>query len=308
MSIYENEDETLGSIPLDESREIRFDVSRWRGKQFASIREFLKTPRYTGYTKRGFTLNSTLIESLKNSLQNFAFEESVHKESEICRIPKSDFIDIVARSIKSEKDYVIDIREFIKSERYEGWTKKGVRIPVTYLDSSLVLLAACLEKLKEVSTPEEAPHIPSIKQLDDDQINEIIGGELPRFPEDFLDNSSELAFHEIAVPKETLKLGSFREGRQYVKTETGFLLELRNPTEARYVIYSQLRGASQVRIPNNMFAVFKAVTKYEKFVQDVQERLIEAFRKQTPNYTVAKQSARLALRRMGLPWIEKGLG
>jgi hypothetical protein len=49
-------------------------------------------------------------------------------ETELGRIKKSESTDIVIRKTVYKGESGIDIREYIKSERYTGWSKNGVRI------------------------------------------------------------------------------------------------------------------------------------------------------------------------------------
>jgi Transcriptional Coactivator p15 (PC4). len=51
-------------------------------------------------------------------------------ENEIGRIRKSDTTETVVRKTKFRGSVGIDIREYVTSERYTGWSKNGVRIPL----------------------------------------------------------------------------------------------------------------------------------------------------------------------------------
>jgi len=51
-----------------------------------------------------------------------------NNEMELGRIKKSETTDIVIRKTIYKGETGIDIREYIKSERYTGWSKNGVRI------------------------------------------------------------------------------------------------------------------------------------------------------------------------------------
>ena len=51
-----------------------------------------------------------------------------NSEIELGRIKKSESIDIVIRKTVYKGETGIDIREYIKSDRYIGWSKNGVRI------------------------------------------------------------------------------------------------------------------------------------------------------------------------------------
>ncbi len=49
---------------------------------------------------------------------------------EIGRIRKNDTTEIVVQKTEFRGSVGIDIREYVTSERYTGWSKNGIRIPV----------------------------------------------------------------------------------------------------------------------------------------------------------------------------------
>jgi len=49
--------------------------------------------------------------------------------AEIGRIRKTDTTDVVVSLTEYKGQLGLDIREYIKSERYTGWSKSGTRIP-----------------------------------------------------------------------------------------------------------------------------------------------------------------------------------
>ncbi|MEA2045482.1 MAG: transcriptional coactivator p15/PC4 family protein [Euryarchaeota archaeon] len=51
-------------------------------------------------------------------------------ENEIGRIRKSDTTETVVRKTEFRGSVGIDIREYVTSERYTGWSKNGIRIPL----------------------------------------------------------------------------------------------------------------------------------------------------------------------------------
>ncbi len=50
--------------------------------------------------------------------------------AEIGRIRKNDSTEIVVQKTEFRGSEGIDIREYVTSERYTGWSKNGIRIPV----------------------------------------------------------------------------------------------------------------------------------------------------------------------------------
>ncbi len=51
-------------------------------------------------------------------------------EEEIGRIRKNDTTEVVIRKTEFRGSVGVDIREYLTSERYTGWSKNGVRIPI----------------------------------------------------------------------------------------------------------------------------------------------------------------------------------
>lgn len=50
--------------------------------------------------------------------------------AEIGRLRKNDTTEIVVQKTEFRGSVGIDIREYVTSDRYTGWSKNGIRIPV----------------------------------------------------------------------------------------------------------------------------------------------------------------------------------
>ena len=50
--------------------------------------------------------------------------------AELGRLRKNDTTEIVVQETEFRGSIGIDIREYVTSERYTGWSKNGIRIPV----------------------------------------------------------------------------------------------------------------------------------------------------------------------------------
>jgi hypothetical protein len=50
--------------------------------------------------------------------------------AEIGRLRKNDTTEVVVQKTEFRGSVGIDIREYVTSERYTGWSKNGMRIPV----------------------------------------------------------------------------------------------------------------------------------------------------------------------------------
>lgn len=56
--------------------------------------------------------------------------EAVSMDEEIGRIKKNETTEIVVRRTEFRGSVGIDVREYVKTDRYTGWSKNGVRIPL----------------------------------------------------------------------------------------------------------------------------------------------------------------------------------
>ena len=53
----------------------------------------------------------------------------VDNASELGRVKRDDQVDIVIRKGEFMGKAYVDIREYLKAESFEGFTKRGIRIP-----------------------------------------------------------------------------------------------------------------------------------------------------------------------------------
>jgi hypothetical protein len=51
-------------------------------------------------------------------------------ENEVGRIRKNETTEVVVRKTEFKGSEGIDIREYVTSEKYTGWSKNGLRIPI----------------------------------------------------------------------------------------------------------------------------------------------------------------------------------
>lgn len=51
-------------------------------------------------------------------------------DAEIGRVRKNETTEVVVRKTEFKGNVGIDIREYVTSEKYTGWSKNGLRIPI----------------------------------------------------------------------------------------------------------------------------------------------------------------------------------
>lgn len=79
-------------------------------------------------------------------------------EKDIGKIPKNDTADIVIRIDDFGGKRGLTIREFVRSERYTGFTKSGVRIPAEeFLKFREMINSISLDEMKESAEAPEEP-------------------------------------------------------------------------------------------------------------------------------------------------------
>ena len=168
---------------------------------------------------------------------------------------------------------LVDIREFIDTPRYQGPTKRGIRFRWNLLPEVL----ACLrEQAKVIGENEKSePSLFGLGLIEQGEkpeekegsftaasLAELLGEDLKQFPADFLADST-VKSTRIKLPEALLRLEQDNTGAYVLKTEEGFFAKVRNPAEANFIIYAQLRGHNEVLLPNEMVQTFRTVKAYE---------------------------------------------
>ena len=139
--------ENFGTIRISESAEILFYVDSFKGKQYANIRKFVRSRKYTGPTKSGVKLSKEELQAISDSLQNLSAEIQDVEESVLCESHKyiGKFIRVSIHYFNGT--FGIDIREFFDTTKYKGPSKAGVRIPYSYLEDTRSCLKYMIAKL-----------------------------------------------------------------------------------------------------------------------------------------------------------------
>ncbi len=140
----------FNSIRLSPTTELRFEVSSFKGKNYINIRQHISSDDFTGYTRKGIAITKELGDQLLAALRSAESIQEPVSEQEICRLPKNSTTELVARIIPSSdknKSTSFDVREYVQSESYTGWTQKGFRLSLDKLPQVIAYLAECLNQL-----------------------------------------------------------------------------------------------------------------------------------------------------------------
>ena len=127
----------IGSLPLNETSELKFYVDEYKGYKYGSIRTFVKGDTYSGPTKSGVTLNAGVLGSVIETLSKLPAQPAALEDQELGRFPRKMGVELVVRITIFKDSTGVDIREWVDDETYKGWSKKGVRIP--YKDVAVTL-------------------------------------------------------------------------------------------------------------------------------------------------------------------------
>ena len=88
------------------------------------------------------------------------------------------------------------------------------------------------------------------------------------FPNDFLDNKNSSNFIELNLPGTELRLSPL--SRTIITSPEGYFhYQAKNPSEAKYILYSNKTGLKRIKIPKDSLIMFKIVKAYERYCDKV---------------------------------------
>ena len=134
----------VGRLAMSDGSEIRFYADEFKGYPFGSIRTFVKRDSYEGPTKAGVTLKGAVLDGVIAALEKLPQEPTATEDVELARFEKKknadEAIELVARITIYRDTTGVDLREWVVSESYTGWSKKGVRLPYADIAKSVGFL------------------------------------------------------------------------------------------------------------------------------------------------------------------------
>jgi hypothetical protein len=133
--------------------ELVFQKTQVGGTSFGNIRQFIHSRKYTGPTTKGLLLKkSLLIDIVKNLKNKEDHIKRAREEKEVARLPykKNNFIIISLReSTVDDNPVCLDLREFIMTPKYTGFTKKGIRFSINQLDEFIKGCELLISKISD---------------------------------------------------------------------------------------------------------------------------------------------------------------
>lgn len=319
MSSIESDD-ILGTIDLSRSSRLVFSVRSWKGKTYANIRKFVDTAKYKGFTKSGLALSPEVLVELIAVLQRLQGYTPKAQQEEFARVTKHGFADIVIAlvvpdDLKSLPS--IDIREFVNSPEYTGFTKKGVRFPLDKLGEVISLLQLQAEKLGAISQqqptlfqgaePMWVQKVEDVKETDvlaaDEVHSGIIDGSAKDFPDAFLDGAT-LKNEIVKLPDDSLEVAQVAGGHILVRSKFGFEYEVKNPIVGKYIIYAHMRGHRAISLPEDMIGIFKTVKAYENYIRQLRDTFLQEYERKSGHKPIAEHKTKQVFKTHGLPWLD----
>jgi len=123
-------DKVVGKIELSKSKSLHFMITEINYvDKFAQIRIYVESAKYTGYIKKGIVLSRKQLKKLMDILSNDNLNVMKGNE-QIGIIDNGIGSSIIIRVVHDEYTKFkprIDIRQYVRTENYEGWTKNGFR-------------------------------------------------------------------------------------------------------------------------------------------------------------------------------------
>ncbi len=141
----------VGDLSKGAGDKIFFYVDSYKGHKRANIREHITFSRpdgsiYEGWSRRGVVLEKNDLERIINTLKNFVYAENVLEDKTLDSINKKSDQFLMIRICLYRSKYGVDIRNYVQNPSFVGYTKQGVRIPLTMIGHLIYLI----EKLREL--------------------------------------------------------------------------------------------------------------------------------------------------------------
>jgi len=137
----------VGELRLDDETAIIFAVYSLGKRRLGSARIYREGKGYAGPTRSGFDVQLAQLQQLVTTLQDASQSleaGTMAAPFELGRISSGSTSEWVVRLLEPDDhaDVVLDVRKYVSTEKYTGWTKKGLRFSVDVLDDVLPHLAA----------------------------------------------------------------------------------------------------------------------------------------------------------------------
>lgn len=138
-------EQVIDAIEITDLVEIVFYYDYFNEKVWANIRKFIKSKKYTGPTKQGIKFDPTKLPEIKNAFDKANEQADTIQDEEFLRISRSPNRDLVVHASVYKGSLGVDLRVWLKTEKYKGWTKDGIRFPIDIIPQVLEALQKMIE-------------------------------------------------------------------------------------------------------------------------------------------------------------------
>jgi hypothetical protein len=143
----------LGELRLDDETMMVFAAYSLGKRRLGSARIYREAKGYAGPTRAGFDMQLDQLKELVPVLQRLSVDlddGTVAPPAELARIPggrTNSWVVSLVEPDEQRTEAMVDIRKFVTSEKYTGWTKKGLRVSIDCLDDMIPHLATVQQAL-----------------------------------------------------------------------------------------------------------------------------------------------------------------
>jgi hypothetical protein len=131
----------IGSIKIDDENEIRFSADSFKGHKYASVRKYLKNGTYDGPTKAGITLSPEMTVKIAAAIAALPDDPNSAQDAELGKYAKKQGLSVICAVNSYMGLKGLDLRQWQEDDRYKGWTKKGIRLPLSQIKEIKELFA-----------------------------------------------------------------------------------------------------------------------------------------------------------------------
>jgi hypothetical protein len=139
----EYDTQVIASFEVTKTSEVIIYYDYYSGKEWANIRKFLKSKKYTGPTGDGIKFEPELLPNVISALEDAERQFDSLNDQEFLRAPKNKSRDLVIHASMYKGSVGIDFREWFNSKEGGGWAPQGIRVRAEYLPE----LLECLKKM-----------------------------------------------------------------------------------------------------------------------------------------------------------------
>jgi len=112
----------------DDDAVVVFFFDWYNGKKYANLRRCIEKDEFRGPTKLGIKFACSLLPEVLSAVTKIKAKGTLEVGYEVLRVQKNRTTFLTIRVEYYQGRFGIDFRNFMKTARYTGYTKQGIRI------------------------------------------------------------------------------------------------------------------------------------------------------------------------------------